>query len=96
MARVQYTNLSQSISISKPYPIPFSKDLSQKEVWWKAARKAIPEIPEIKSELFVMQQKIGWYLFVAETSDTFVKFTLYDAFDNKCYVVIDRSRGTSI
>lgn len=92
MARVQYINQLRSVNITKPYPIPFSKDLSQRETWWKAARKAIPEIPEIKSELYVMQHKEGWYLFVAETSETFVKFTLYDALDNKCYVVIDRSR----
>lgn len=93
MARVQYVNQLYNHNITQRYDIPFSRDLSSRDIWWNAARKAIPEIPEMQSELFVMEQKKGWYLFVAETSETFIKFTLYDCNENKCYVVIDRSRS---
>lgn len=93
MARVQYINQLLNINITKPYPIPFSRDLSSRETWWNAARRAIPEIPEMQLESQVFAKKEGWYLFVAETSEAFVKFTLYDCNENKCYVVIDRTRS---
>lgn len=58
--------------------------------WFKAARKAIPSIPVVNAENWVKAQKSGWYIFSSEPSTDFVRFTLIDYFDNKCYVIIDR------
>lgn len=90
MARVQYKNKELGIDRSAGFTFPTKCDFTDLNRWYKQARKAIKQIPEIQNESQVFTRKEGYYLFTAVPGEDFVSFVLQDAYDNRAYVIIDR------
>lgn len=89
MARVQYRWPSANIDIMKTYVIP--KQVTKIEAWWKAARRAIPEIPDVFVGSPRMLNSASGWMYTHHTADIkWIKFDLESASGEKAYVVIDR------
>lgn len=88
MGLVQYRNQLAKIDITKTYIFP--KKVERLEEWWKAARRVIPEIPEVLFGAFRVQASSGWMMTNSSASPSFVRFDLENVQGEKAYVIIDR------
>lgn len=82
MAVVQFRNDPKGINITKPMFPP--KKVSEMSAWYKAARKVIPDIPDLEQRT--------WTLAHALADLQWVKFELRNAIGERAYVIIDRKR----
>lgn len=69
MPRVQYANPMQDTNIVKAFPSPIK--VGCLDAWFKAACKAVPEIPKTwyRSSLFVTEKSIGFELINPKTHE---------------------------
>lgn len=88
MARVQYYDVASGVR--KTGPLGLVKYPEQIESWYKAARKAVPEIPKLVTQSQVITENRGHYLFSSQAHQDWVKFEVMDCKDNKSHIVIDR------
>lgn len=89
MARVQYVWLAGKVDVTKTYIIP--KQVTRLEAWWKAARRAIPEIPEIHlGAVRMLHSGSGWMYTNHDADPKWIKFEMESSSGEKAYVVIDR------
>lgn len=82
MAEAQYTNVVAGVSRNRRFGAP---SVATTAAWYKAARIAIPEIPNLKKDP-------TWTL--ANEPVVSVKWIRYDLVNKaggKCYVIIDRT-----
>lgn len=82
MARVEFNFPSRNIR--KQAPLGTVKRIEQLESWLKAAKKAIPEIPEIGGN--ADQFEVHYHY----ADLNYVKFDLMNGRGERCYVTIDR------
>lgn len=81
MAEVQYVDKSGQ---RKNARMGAPKRADSLDHWFRAARKAIPLIPKIGDD--------GWVLAGTLATTDFIRFDLLNALQEKAYIVIDRSK----
>lgn len=81
MAEVQYVDKGGNRKTTR---MGAPKRADSIDHWFRAARKAIPSIPKIGDD--------GWVLAGSVATTDFIRFDLLNAIQEKCYVVIDRSK----
>ena len=82
MPRVQFVNQHESVRITKDMPHPQTSNVTK---WFRMARKAIPDIPDIKQGL--------WHIFHQEVNSEYLRFELRSREDTKCHVIIFTKMG---
>lgn len=83
--QVQFLRVAKNINKIAAMPAP--KKVEQMAAWFKAAQKAIPEIPRLL-------QEEGWDIFEERATQDFVVFHLKSNTDERCSVVIDRKASS--
>ena len=84
MARVEFNWPTKGIR--KNTGLPFPKRIDSPDSWLAAARKAIPEIPR-------MGGVDNWEIFAYDATDKYVRFDLKNCLDEKCFVIVDRTKS---
>jgi hypothetical protein len=79
MPIAQYRDQVNKVEITKRFGAP---KVASVQHWYKAARKVIPELPDIR--------KTDWYIFSEGISRQYIHFELRNAKDEKRHLVIDR------
>ena len=81
MPQVQYQNVFAKQNHLRGMPTP--KKMSSLDAWWKEARRAIPEIPQIGE---------GWEVQGSpDVSLQYIKWTLVNGVGERAHVVINRT-----
>jgi hypothetical protein len=81
MNRVQFSYPATGINITKVMVPPKNRTTTQN--WLKAARKAIPQIPDIAI-------RTDWYIYEEIVTDNTIALHLRDSAGRKCALVIER------
>lgn len=83
MPMVQYHNKVEDVRITKTMGTPSRMD--QMKYWFKAARKAIPEIPEVNNGVHIIERE--------HADQEYIRFDLISAEGIKSQVIIMRQMG---
>jgi len=81
MNRVQFSYPALGINITKVMVPP--KNRSSSQHWLKAARKVIPQIPDIINHP-------DWYIYQEVITDATILLELRDSAGRKCALIIER------
>lgn len=86
MARVQLVDQFRKINMTKQFRPP--KKVGDLDAWYKAARKAIPQIPDIKNS--------DWFPYQQGASLDRIAYELHNPIGERCYVTIERTSAWSM
>ncbi len=81
MHKVQYIDVINNVRLTASMPTP--KKMSNLDAWFREARKVIPEIPDIRLEL--------WFIVSSEACKHYIRYELKDRRGVNVYVVILRT-----
>ena len=85
MPQVQYVNPIKTERITATMPTP--KKMANIMAWYKAARKAIPEIPDVYSNAASGM----WYIIKEEANLDYITFEVKHRDGHRRYIVIFRN-----
>lgn len=89
MAKVQYYNVHHKVSATRGLPAP-KRNIEDLSNWYKAAKKVIPEIPQLMTEAHVMTYNEGYFLIHQHVDENWIKFEISNHKAERAWVIIDR------
>jgi len=90
MPLAQFTDERRGIKITKGFLTP--KRMSEIKYWMKAAKAAIPEIPQEITEVEGQQSAnpLAWYLYMIDSNLDWINFDIRNGIGERAYITIKR------
>lgn len=86
MPKVQYVNIHEDTRITVSMDTPAR--MSQMQYWFKAARKAIPQIPDTRDG--------QWHIESESANSDYIRFDLRNREGQRSYVIIMRNMAKGL